>query len=199
MLRPRCSLAHPQKPRVYRFPRGTLAWPIRLSRCRMWPRARFLWVGGTTRRTWPHTSLPEKRPRRSCNSIRGTTPRLASCWRKRAMGCRCVTFGRSARSRRACSKRRRPRCRCLPKSTAFHGTTAFSIPRRRSRSYQFSAAADKYRQVAPGSKLHADAQLGLARVLRHLGNLEEALQALSSVSKLLAPAWGRDVGAEALI
>jgi len=75
----------------------------------------------------------------------------------------------------------------------FHSAQAFE------ELHQFSAAADKYRQVAPGSKLHADAQLGLARVLRHLGNLEEALQALSSVSKLLAPAWGRDVGAEALI
>ncbi len=65
--------------------------------------------------------------------------------------------------------------------------------------HQFSAAADKYRQVAPGSKLHAEAQLGLARALRHLGDLEGAIQALSSVSQLLAPAWGRDVGAEGLI
>ena len=79
------------------------------------------------------------------------------------------------------------RDRCL-----FHAAQAFEEIN------QFGRAADKYGQVAQASNLHADAQLGLARVQRHLGDLEGALQALLSVSQFLAPAWGRDVGAEAL-
>ena len=64
--------------------------------------------------------------------------------------------------------------------------------------HQFSAAAEKYRQVPPGSRLYGDAQLGLARALHGMGNADGAIDALSSTSKLVAPAWGRDIGAEAL-
>jgi soluble lytic murein transglycosylase len=80
------------------------------------------------------------------------------------------------------------RDRCL-----FHAAAAFEALRR------FDDAAEKYRQLPPGSKLFPDAQLGLARSLRRKGDLDGAIQALSSTAKLAAPAWGRDLGAEALV
>jgi soluble lytic murein transglycosylase len=64
--------------------------------------------------------------------------------------------------------------------------------------HQFSAAAEKYQQVPPGSRLYGDAQLGLARVLHRMGNVDGAIDALASTSKFQAPGWGRDIGAEAL-
>ncbi|HXN41534.1 MAG TPA: tetratricopeptide repeat protein, partial [Myxococcaceae bacterium] len=79
------------------------------------------------------------------------------------------------------------RDRCL-----FHAATALEELRR------FDDAAEKYRQLPPGSKLFPDAQLGLARALRRKGDLDAAIQTLSSTAKLAAPAWGRDLGAEAL-
>jgi len=80
------------------------------------------------------------------------------------------------------------RDRCL-----FHAAAALEELRR------FDDAAEKYRQLPPGSKLFPDAQLGLARALRRKGDLDGAIQTLSSTAKLAAPAWGRDLGAEALI
>lgn len=80
------------------------------------------------------------------------------------------------------------RDRCL-----FHAAAAFEELRK------FDDAVDRYRQLPPGSKLFPDAELGLARALRRKGDLDGAIEALSSTARLAAPAWGRDLGAEALI
>ncbi len=64
--------------------------------------------------------------------------------------------------------------------------------------HRWDAAAEHFGAVVSGSKLYADARLGLSRVLRRKGDLEGAIAAVSPLADLAAPAWGRDPGAEAL-
>jgi soluble lytic murein transglycosylase len=63
----------------------------------------------------------------------------------------------------------------------------------------WDAAAAQFSSVDPGSLNFADARLGLARVLAQKKDLVRARQALAPVVSMTAPAWGRDVGAEALL
>lgn len=60
-------------------------------------------------------------------------------------------------------------------------------------------AAKAFSLVPSGSQLFADARLGLSRALQKKGDLDGARQALHPLVDLSAPAWGRDVAAEALI
>lgn len=54
-------------------------------------------------------------------------------------------------------------------------------------------------QILPTSRLFPDARFGLARTLRHQGDLAGAIEALTPVVTLQGGLWGRDVSAEALI
>ncbi|HEX8538103.1 MAG TPA: transglycosylase SLT domain-containing protein, partial [Cystobacter sp.] len=64
---------------------------------------------------------------------------------------------------------------------------------------RFPEAAEMLAQVPESSRLYADARLGLGRVLRKTKDAEGALTALAPLANLVAPAWGRNVGAEALL
>lgn len=79
------------------------------------------------------------------------------------------------------------RDRCL-----VHAATASEELRR------WEDAAAFYDGVDAGSKMYAEARLGLARVLRKGKKNAEAIEALKSLALLPSPGWGRDVGAEAL-
>lgn len=63
---------------------------------------------------------------------------------------------------------------------------------------ELGPAAALYAEVRPGSRLYSDARLGLSRVHRALGQLDQALDALAPLLDRGAPGWGRDVAAEAL-
>lgn len=64
---------------------------------------------------------------------------------------------------------------------------------------QWKLAAELLRKVDESSRSFVDARLGLARVLRRLGDLKGATKALAPLASREAPSWGRDVGAEALL
>jgi soluble lytic murein transglycosylase len=63
----------------------------------------------------------------------------------------------------------------------------------------WAVAARLFAQVPRGSKLFGDARLGAARALRRLGDWDGAIGALSGLAEQPPPAWGRDLGAEALM
>jgi len=60
-------------------------------------------------------------------------------------------------------------------------------------------AAGFFEQVPASSRLYVDARFGLSRARKALGDLQGAMKALAPLATLPAPAWGRDVAAEALI
>ncbi|MET0405009.1 MAG: transglycosylase SLT domain-containing protein [Cystobacter sp.] len=64
---------------------------------------------------------------------------------------------------------------------------------------RFAEAAEVLAQVPDTSRLYADARLGLGRVLRKSKDAEGAVAALAPLAALSAPAWGRNVAAEALL
>ena len=64
---------------------------------------------------------------------------------------------------------------------------------------RLSEAAQLLAQVPEGSRLYADARLALGRVLRKSKQFDDALTALEPLTTRGVPAWGRDVGAEALL
>lgn len=64
---------------------------------------------------------------------------------------------------------------------------------------QWEEAAALFERVPPGSRLYADARLGLSRARRRLGDLPGAIEALSPLAALPAPSWGRDIAAEAML
>jgi soluble lytic murein transglycosylase len=64
---------------------------------------------------------------------------------------------------------------------------------------RFPEAAEMFSQVPESSRLYADARLGLGRVLRKTKDAEGAITALAPLASLVAPAWGRNVAAEALL
>ena len=63
----------------------------------------------------------------------------------------------------------------------------------------FEAAALLYEKVAPTSRQFPDSRLGLARTRRCLRDLTAAKAALTEWVDRPPPAWGRDIGADALL
>lgn len=63
----------------------------------------------------------------------------------------------------------------------------------------FDKAAKLLAQVPADSKMYSDARLALFRSLRNAGRPDEAILAIEPLTRLSAPSWGRDVGAEALL
>lgn len=63
----------------------------------------------------------------------------------------------------------------------------------------YEGAERVYAQVTSATRLATDATLGRARALLRLKRSPEALELLSPLVGRPAPAWGRDVGAEALL
>jgi len=64
---------------------------------------------------------------------------------------------------------------------------------------RFPEAAQVLAEVPDSSRLYADARLALGRVLRKTKDTEGALAALAPLAGRTAPAWGRNVAAEALL
>ena len=64
---------------------------------------------------------------------------------------------------------------------------------------QWEAAQRVFSAVDPQSRVSVDAQLGLARALKYLKKYDAAKKTVAELANKPPPAWGRDVGAEALM
>jgi soluble lytic murein transglycosylase len=64
---------------------------------------------------------------------------------------------------------------------------------------ELAIARRLFSSVSSGSRVYAEARFGLARVLRRLGELQAATEALAPLAATPPPPSGRDIGAEALL